>query len=91
MQSADKIKRTLFFLMIVEIMVLAFVVTLSNNALAQNLHDEMLNQMVKQTKELDENSQIHTGFFPTAIDNPSLGTVYVANEASDTVSNFCRE
>ncbi|HKG31781.1 MAG TPA: hypothetical protein VKA91_10960 [Nitrososphaeraceae archaeon] len=57
MQSgSDKIQRTLVFLMILQIIGLAFVVILlSNNVFAQQtLHDITLYEVVKQTPELEK-------------------------------------
>jgi YVTN family beta-propeller protein len=86
--GGDRIQRTLVFLMILQIMGLAFVVILlSNNAFAQTLHDRTLYEMVKQNPELEKNSQIDVGELPSAIDiNYATNTVYVANSYSNSVS-----
>ena len=91
MQSDDKIQATLVFLMILQIMGLAFVVILlSNNAFAQTpqtLHDRTLYEVVKQTPESEINSQIDVGAGPIAIAiNPFTNTVYVANDDSNSTS-----
>ncbi len=91
MQSDDTIQRTFVLLMISQIMGLVFVIILlSNNAFAQSLHDRTLYEMVKQTPEVEKNSQIDVGRAPAAIavdiDNGFTNTIYVANSGSDTVS-----
>ena len=67
---------------------LAFVVILlPNNAFAQTLHDRTLYEVVKQTPEVEKNSQIDVGELPSAIDiNYATNTVYVANSYSNSVS-----
>jgi YVTN family beta-propeller protein len=89
-QGDNKIQATLVFLMLLKIMGLAFVIILlSNNAFAQSLHDRTLYEMVKQTPEVEKNSQIDVGKSPKAIAvnfDIDTNTVYVANENSDSVS-----
>ncbi len=70
---------------------LAFVVILllSNNAFAQTqtLHNRILYEMVKQTPEVEKNSQIDVGELPIAIAvNENTNTVYVANFDSESIS-----
>ena len=90
MQSDDKIHGTYVFMMILQIIGLGLVVTLlSNNTFAQTLHDRTLYEVVKQTPELEKNSQIDVGKAPTSIDFnylPFLNTIYVANSLSNSVS-----
>jgi YVTN family beta-propeller protein len=92
-QIADKIHPIVFFLMILAIMILALVLIFSNNATAQTLHNRTVYEIVKQTSGSDENAQIEVGDAPSAIavDDFFLGTVYVANFDSDSVSVISRE
>jgi YVTN family beta-propeller protein len=79
---------TLAFLVILLIMVLTLVVvSLSNNAFAQTLHNRTLYEAGKQTSGLYDNVKIDVGDKPQDIGvYEGRGTVYVANSGSNTVS-----
>jgi YVTN family beta-propeller protein len=76
------------FLTILGIMILLFIVILSNNAFAQGtLHNRTLYEVVNQSSGLDENPQIDVGVLPSAIrSEENLGKAFVANADSNTVS-----
>ena len=69
-------------------MILAFVVIITNNnVFAQTLHDRTLDEMVNQTDELKNSTQIEVGDSPIAIGiNTNTNRVYVVNYRSDSVS-----
>jgi YVTN family beta-propeller protein len=95
MRIVHKIRQTLVFLTILEIMVLTFVVgSISNNTFAQDiqLHNGTLYEIIKQTSGSEENSQIDVGNTPNSIGiNPLTNTLYVANYESDSVSVISTE
>ena len=87
-----KFKKILTFLMMSEIMLLAFVVTLSNNNVfpqifGENLHNRTLEEITKQTSGFNNTAHIDVGNFPIAIDiNQAEYTLYIVNSYTRTVS-----
>ena len=89
MQINGNIHHIEVFLTILGIMILSFIVILSNNAFGQGtLHNHTIYEMVNQSSGLDENPQIDVGILPSAIrSEENLGKAYVAN--SDSNSRIC--
>jgi YVTN family beta-propeller protein len=95
-QINNKIHRTLVFIAILQIMILAPIGILSSNAFAQILHNQTLYEVAKQTSGLNENAHIDVGSSPVSIgvleNKVTLTyTVYVANSGSNTVSVISAE
>ena len=88
MQINGNIHHIEVFLTILGIMILSFIVILSNNAFGQGtLHNHTIYEMVNQSSGLDENPQIDVGILPSAIrSEENLGKAFVANSDSNTVS-----
>ena len=88
MQINENIHHIGVFLTILGIMILLFIVILSNNAFGQGtLHNHTLYEVVNQSSGLDENPQIDIGVLPNAIrSEENLGKAFVANSDSNTVS-----
>ena len=88
MQINENIHHIEVFLAILGIMILSFIVILSNNAFGQGtLHNHTIYEMVSQSSGLDENPQIDVGVLPSAIrSEENLGKAFVANSDSNTVS-----
>ena len=91
MQSDGKIQSKLLFLMIVQISLLIIVVLLPCDVNAQTLHNQTLEEKVREMRIVKDNPQISVGDYPSYIeivhkDNLDEGKIYVANTDSDTVS-----
>ncbi len=90
MQNEDKFRSRLFFIIILNIIVLGSLVVLSNLAYAAELHQKTLSEITKHTTS-DQNPSITVGKAPSAIGIYSENIccyqkIFVANYGDNTVS-----
>jgi YVTN family beta-propeller protein len=88
----DKIQRTLVCLMLLEILILIYLVMLSNDVQAQSLNNRTLSEVANHSSGLGDNSLMDTGKYPVSISiagsdsNSNFDTIYVANLLSNSLS-----